>query len=311
MKILIAGGAGYIGTSLTPALSNRGYYVTVVDNLMFGNYLPAPRLVDVKDVFDLRQEDLREFDQVIFLAGLSNDPMADFDPIRNFIQNAAAPAYLAHIAKKAGVRRYIYASSCAVYGFTGDYESTENDAASSDYAYGQSKLQGEQAVLGLSDRQFSVIALRKGTVSGYSPRMRLDLMVNTMFASAITTGAVIVNNPSIWRPILSIQDAVQAYTRAVEAHAQVSGVFNIASGNYTVGAVADIVAESFSSDIIIKDIPDKRNYRVSVTKAQKTLGFVPSGTVKSIVLDLLEHKARFQDMDNPRYKNIEIFRQRR
>ncbi len=213
MKLLIAGGAGYLGSVLIPKLLDRGYNVAVVDLFWFGNHLPGEVDILRKDIFDIDAEDLAEFDQAVFLAGLSNDPMAEYSPSKNFIYNAAAPAYLAYIAKKAGLRRYVYASSCSVYGYTDNELFDESRPVSSSYPYGISKLQGEQAVMNLADDQFSVIALRKGTVSGYSPRMRLDLIINTMFKTAVCERRIMVNNPSIWRPILSIEDAANAYIR--------------------------------------------------------------------------------------------------
>jgi len=118
MRILVAGGAGYIGSTLIPKLLERGYEVDVVDLFWFGNALPADVGIVNRDLFDLQVSDLKDYEQVIFLAGLSNDPMAEFSPSKNFIFNAAAPAYLCYIAKQAGVRRYVYASSCSVYGYT-------------------------------------------------------------------------------------------------------------------------------------------------------------------------------------------------
>lgn len=118
MRIFVAGGAGYVGSTLIPKLLDRGYQVDVVELFWFGNHLPKEVGVVHKDIFDLTAEDLNGYEQVIFLAGLSNDPMAEFSPSKNFIFNAAAPAYLAYIAKRAGVKRYIYASSCSVYGYT-------------------------------------------------------------------------------------------------------------------------------------------------------------------------------------------------
>src|SRR3954471_3834618 len=218
MKILVAGGAGYVGSALVPKLQERGYEVDVIDLLWFGNRLPPGTKVIEKDIFDLHEADLKQYDQVIFLAGLSNDPMAEFSPAKNFIFNAAAPAYLCYIAKQATVRRYIYASSCSVYGYTENELFDEDRPVSSSYPYGISKLQGEQAVMQLIDNDFSVIALRKGTVSGYSPRMRFDLIINTMFKCAMKDGVIRVNNPATWRPILSIDDATMAYIRAVEAN---------------------------------------------------------------------------------------------
>src|SRR5215467_12833771 len=207
MKILVAGGAGYIGSAVIPRLLAHGYQVDVVDLFWFGNNLPRQVGIINKDIFHLSIEDLESYDQVIFLAGLSNDPMAEFSPSKNFIFNAAAPAYLAYTAKNAGVKRYIYASSCSVYGYTENELYDETRAVSSSYPYGISKLQGEQAAMQLADSGFSVISLRKGTISGYSPRMRLDLIINTMFKCAMRDRTITVNNPSIWRPILSIEDA--------------------------------------------------------------------------------------------------------
>lgn len=314
MRLLVAGGAGYIGSALVPKLLERGYEVDVIDLLWFGNHLPAEVKLLHKDLFDLDVEDLRGYDQVIFLAGLSNDPMADFSPSKNFIYNAAAPAYLAYVAKKAGVRRFIYGGSCSVYGYTENELFDESRPVSSSYPYGISKLQGEQGVMNLADEQFSVIALRKGTVSGYSPRMRLDLIVNTMFKCAVQQGVITINNPSIWRPILGIDDAVSAYVRAVEAHESISGIFNVASDNYTVGEVGELVKTEVEEKLgrrvklTIKNMQDVRNYKVSIEKARKVLSFHPRQTVESIVKNLIQHMGKFSDFDNPLYYNIEVFK---
>jgi nucleoside-diphosphate-sugar epimerase len=314
MKILVAGGAGYLGSVLIPKLLERGYKVDVVDLFWFGNQLPRQAGVLNKDIFHLTVEDLEPYDEVVFLAGLSNDPMAEYSPSQNFIFNAAAPAYLGYIAKMAGVKRYVYASSCSVYGYTENKLYDETSPASSSYPYGISKLQGEQAVIQLIDKDFSVISLRKGTISGYSPRMRLDLIINTMFKAAMKERTITVNNPSIWRPILSIDDAATAYIRAIEANQQISGIFNIASGNYTVGEVGDLVKSAIEErstvrvNLTIKHVQDFRNYKVSTEKAANVLSFHPQGDVKSIVYSLLDNVGKFQDWDNPKYSNILTFR---
>lgn len=315
MKIFIAGGAGYIGSVLIPKLLDRGYQVDVLDLLWFGNHLPPQVTVFQKDIFDLTEKDLEGYDQVIFLAGLSNDPMAEFSPAKNFIFNASATAYLGYIAKRAKIQRFIYAGSCSVYGYTVNELYDESKPASSSYPYGISKLQGEHAVMAMQDDDFSVIALRQGTVSGYSPRMRLDLIVNTMFKTAVAQGEIIINNPSIWRPILSIQDAASAYIRAIEAAPAISGVFNIASGNYTVGEVADYVKEAVEEKLgkrvkfNIRNIQDFRNYKVSVEKAINVLSFKPVHDVRSILDDLIQNLDKFRDFDNPNYYNIQVFKQ--
>lgn len=314
MRLLVAGGAGYLGCALIPKLLERGYSIDVVDLFWFGNHLPVEAGILHKDIFDLSLADLSGYDQVVFLAGLSNDPMAEYSPGKNFIFNAAAPAYLAYIAKRAGVKRYIYASSCSVYGYTEDELFDETRPVSSSYPYGISKLQGEQAVMNLADSNFSVISLRKGTVSGFSPRMRLDLIINTMFKSAVQSGEITVNNPSIWRPIISVNDAVSAYIRAIEASERISGIFNIASSNYTVGEVADQVQSEVADQLGISvrlniaHNKDVRNYKVSVEKARNVLSFHPRHDVRCIVRDLVEHMSKFSDWNNPLYYNIETFR---
>jgi nucleoside-diphosphate-sugar epimerase len=314
MKLLIAGGAGYVGSVLIPKLLDRGYKVDVVDLFWFGNHLPKQAGILNKDIFQLSQEDLEPYDQVIFLAGLSNDPMAEFSPSKNFIFNAAAPAYLAYTAKVAKVKRFIYASSCSVYGYTENELFDEARPVGSGYPYGISKLQGEQAVMQLADDSFSVISLRKGTISGYSPRMRFDLIINTMFKSAMKNRVITINNPSIWRPILSIEDAATAYIRAVEANSTISGIFNIASGNYTVGEVGDLVKSAIEGrvsthlNLCIKHMEDFRNYKVSLEKAKNVLSFHPSGNVKSIVDNLIDNVDRYDGWDNPAYSNIECLK---
>jgi nucleoside-diphosphate-sugar epimerase len=313
MKLLIAGGAGYIGSKLVPVLLERGYDVDVVDLMWFGNNLPKEVKIDRKDLFKCKEEDLKSYDQVLFLAGLSNDPMAEFAPSMNFIFNGALPSYLAFVAKKAGVKRFIYGSSCSVYGYTVNELYDEESPVTCGYPYGISKLQGERGVLQLQDDKFSVIALRKGTVCGFSPRMRLDLIVNTMFKFAMTERKITVNNPSIWRPIVDIRDAVTAYLRAIQADYSVSGVYNIASGNYTVGQVGDMVKYEVEKltgkkiDIIIKNIADFRNYKVAIEKAKTYLGFQPQHTIEDIIQDLYEHRTFFEDYNDEKFYNIRIF----
>jgi len=314
MNILIAGGAGYIGSVLVPKLLGLGYRVDVLDLFWFGNHLPKETGILHKDIFHVEKEDVNGYDVVIFLAGLSNDPMAEFSPAKNFISNAAAPAYLAYITKQAGVRKFIYAGSCSVYGYTVNELFDEDSPTISDYPYGISKLQGERAVMQLAGDGFSAITLRQGTVGGYSPRMRLDLVVNTMFKTSVADKKIIVNNPSIWRPVLAIQDAVQAYTKAIRADSEISGIFNVASGNFTVGEIAQNVKTEIKAklgyDISIetKNIQDKRNYKVSSMKAKAVLDFHPEHNIQTMVDELFENYEKFKDFDNPNYYNIQIFK---
>ena len=313
MKILIAGGAGYVGSLLIPVLLEHGYEVDVIDLLWFGNHLPPGVKVICRDLLECKEDDLKGYDQVIFLAGLSNDPMAEFDPSGNFLSNGALPSYLAYIAKRAGVKRFIYGSSCSVYGYTVNQLYGEESPVTCGYPYGISKLQGERGVLQLQDQQFSVIALRKGTVCGYSPRMRMDLIVNTMFKSAMTQGQVTVNNASIWRPIFDIRDAAMAYLRSIQADYSINGVFNVTSGNYTVGHVGDMVKHRVEKltgrkvGIQIKQVQDFRNYKVTIEKAKTLLGFQPQYSVEDIIEDLFAHVDSYGDFNQDNYYNIRVF----
>ncbi len=314
IKILVGGGAGYIGSSLVSALIEHGYDVTVIDLFWFGNHLPSGVKIIQKDLMKCTTEDFAGYDQFIFMAGLSNDPMAEYSPVANFVYNGAMPSFLAFEAKRVGVRRFIYASSCSVYGYTVDKLYDEDSPATCAYPYGISKLQGERGVFQLQDEKFSVIALRQGTVSGYSPRMRMDLVVNTMFKNAMTLGKITINNPSIWRPVLAIDDAINAYIRAIQANDSISGIFNVASDNYTVGQLGDIVkfeVEKLSGKKVsleIKNIQDFRNYKVKLERARTYLGFQPRYTAREIVRDLYEHKDSFGDYKNIEYYNIEVFK---
>ena len=314
MKILLAGGAGYIGSVLAPALIDHGYDVEVIDALWFGCHLPKEIKVIDKELFECKKEDFDGYDQVIFLAGLSNDPMAEFNPAKNFVDNGALPSYLAYKAKKAGVKRFIYASSCSVYGYTVDRLYDEESPTVSNYPYGISKLQGERGVLQMQDENFSVIAIRQGTISGFSPRMRFDLIVNTMFKTAAVEKKIMVSNPSIWRPVYDIRDAANAFVRAVQANYSINGVFNATSDNYTVGQVADLVKyeiEKKTGDKIrldIKNIQDFRNYKVSINKARTYLGFQPLYTIKDIIDNLFDHMDSFGDFEKDEFYNIRTFK---
>ena len=313
-NILLAGGAGYIGTELCKRLMKLDYDITVIDNLWFGNNLdPKIKLIQ-KDIFKVNSKDLEGFDIVIFLAGVSNDPMAEFSPSENFIQNAACPAFLSYESKRAGVKRFIYASSCSVYGYTVDELYDESSPTTCAYPYGISKLQGENGVMQLADEKFSVISLRQGTVCGYSDRMRFDLVVNTMFKNALMHGEITVNNPSIWRPIFHIQDACTAYIRAIQAPDNISGIFNVASDNYTLGQIGDVVSVEMSKlldkeiKVHINDVKDFRNYKVSIQHAKLTLGFTPIYTVKDIIHDLFQKTANLTNLEDEKFYNIKVFK---
>ncbi len=315
MRILVAGGAGYIGSVLAPMLREHGYETDVVDLLWFGNHLPDAIPVISRDLFTLDVADLTGYDQVIFLAGLSNDPMAEYDPAMNFVQNGALPPYLAFQSQRAGVKRFIYASSCSIYGYTENKLYDENAPLFCAYPYGISKLAGERGVLQQQQDGFSTIALRQGTVNGHSPRMRFDLIVNTMFKTAMTEGRIVVNNPAIWRPLVDVRDTAGAFLCAVQADEHINGAFNIAYDNFTVGQVAELVKEAVeyhtgnSIQVETRAVTDCRNYKVDCTRAQEQIGFAPRHDVKATVASLFEQYESYGPLTSARYYNIEVFKQ--
>jgi len=315
MKILVAGGAGYIGSVLAPLLQKEGYQVDVMDLMWFGNHLPDTTPAKECDLFALDESHLEGYDQIIFLAGLSNDPMAEYNPAMNFVQNGALPPYLAYRAKNAGVKRFIYASSCSIYGYAEGRLYDEDAPLSCAYPYGISKLVGERGVLQQQDETFSVIALRQGTVNGHSPRMRFDLIVNTMFKTAMTDGKITVNNAAIWRPLLDVRDTARAFLLAVQADGNINGIFNIAYDNFTVGQVADLVKEAIEKEtgnsvvVEVKNKQDFRNYKVDCARAKKLLGFAPQYDVSDMVHSLWAHYAEYGDMSQSAYYNNEVFKQ--
>jgi nucleoside-diphosphate-sugar epimerase len=313
-KILIVGGAGYVGSRLVPLLAEKGHDVTVVDLLWFGNSLPKNIKVIKMDVFDVKEDLLKGFDQVIFLAGLSNDPMAEYSPAFNYIYNSAAPSYLAYTAKRAGVKRFIFSGTGSVYGATENRTLNEDDVAYSLHPYGISKINGESGVMYLKDDDFSVVSLRKGTISGWGPRMRFDLIVNTMYMKASTEGKITINNKDIWRPILAITDAINAYALAVSLPIKKSGIYNISSGNFTVGEIGQKVFEHFKKkhkkniEVEVKNIPDKRNYKISHDRAVRILGYKPKGTVESILLELDKNVGQNFNFKDENCYNISVFK---
>ncbi|MCG9879251.1 MAG: SDR family oxidoreductase [Bacteroidia bacterium] len=314
-KVLIMGGAGYIGSVLSPYLQAKGYDITVADACWFGNFLPDKIRLLTGDLFDLKQQDLASYDSIIFLAGLSNDPMAEFSPKSNFILNTALPSYIGFMAREAGVKQLLFASSCSVYGYTLNKTYTEEDPAICNYPYGVSKLQGERSLLALAEENFQVLCIRQGTVCGYSPRMRLDLAMNTMFKNALLLGEITLSNHRIWRPILALEDLCEAYHLALNYEDSFAEVFNISSLNATVGelakSVADVVENRTGTKVKVhnKNQQDYRNYKVSTEKAQQLLKYEAKKTEKDIIENLFQNLDHFNDFEEPSYYNIQVFKQ--
>jgi len=301
MRVLITGHNGYIGSILTPMAQAAGHQVVGLDNYLFGNCGFGHDVPDVssldKDIRDVEREDLEGFDAVIHLAGISNDPVGDLNPECTYDINHRASVHLARLAKEAGVPRFLFSSSCSLYGAAGKDWIDENGAFNPVTPYGESKVLVEQDVSALAGDDFSPTFLRNATAYGVSPRLRGDLVVNNLVGYAFTTGEVLIKSDGTpWRPLVHIEDISRAFLAALEAprdlvHAE---AFNVGSTteNYQVRDLGDIVeAVVPDSEVVYAEGggPDKRCYRVDCTKIAKTLpGFKPQWTVRRGAEELYE-----------------------
>jgi len=312
MKVLITGGAGYVGSVLTRNLLDRGHQVRIVDSGFFGlEHVDRRAELVAASILDFDAEWLQGVHAVVHLAGLSNDPMAAFSPSLNYMLNAGGTAIVAQATKEAGIKRFVFSSTCSVYGMDENGPLDEEHDASPPFPYAISKLMGERMLGCLTDSDFRPIVLRKGTVVGWSPRMRFDLVTNTMVKTALSHEIIAVHNPTLWRPLIDVEDAADAYVCALDAPLEVTGVFNISHFNFTLAELATTVASTLrtfgiEARIQTENRPDIRSYRVSTEKATRVLKFVPrksmSNTVRDIAVKLIGQPAN--SFEDRRYYNI-------
>ncbi len=250
MKLLVTGGAGYIGSVLVRLLIERGHQVRVLDRLYWGRgplAAVAERVEIVHgDVRHLPEGTLDGVDGVVHLAGLSNDPTAEYNPAANWEMNAIATEQLALACIRRGVRRFVLGSSCSIYdGLPTDEVLDETAEVRPQGAYATSKRWAEQRLIELAGAGLTPVILRQGTVYGYSPRMRYDLVVNTFVKDALVHGRLFLHGGGwMWRPLVDVRDAAQTYLRVLEApEAQVaSQIFNVVHDNYQIRQLAMLVA---------------------------------------------------------------------
>ncbi len=328
-RILLVGGAGYIGSVLAEELLTRGYSVRVFDRLYYGDL----GLRSIRDRVDLVVGDMRAMDgaaldgvqAVVNVGGLSNDPTAEYNPQANIEMNTTAALVLARAAQANGIRRYVFASSASIYdvGLSNDARDIvldEDSPVAPRAAYSSSKYEAERGLLAMAGPDFCPVILRKGTVYGWSPRMRYDLVVNTFVKDALSCGRLTLHyGGEMWRPLVDVRDVARAYITAIEAPDElVQGeVFNILCRNFRVSELAIRVRETLRGLGVSVDIyPDfaykgVRSYRISGEKAERVLGFKPMVEIDESIANLVHEIRRNQytDWENPRYYNIRWMKQ--
>jgi len=319
VKVLVTGGAGYIGSVLSKTLLEKGYDVTILDRFFFG----ADPINDIADKISVVKDDIRWFDPtilkgndaVIDLASLSNDPSGELDPQKTVEINHKGRVRVATLAKKHGVARYVLASTCSVYGFQ-EGILTEESSLNPLTTYAKANLEAEKETLPLGDKSFTVTALRQATVYGFSKRMRFDLAINGMVLGFFKNGKIpIMRDGKQWRPFVHVKDTSKAFARVLESDEQlVNGqIFNVGSNeqNVQIFDLAKNVAESIQLPFNYEwyGSPDTRSYRVSFDKIKETLNYQPSCTPKDGAKEVFDAlKEGRLDGDDPRTITVKWYK---
>lgn len=297
LRVLVTGHLGYVGSVLTPLLEERGYRVVGLDT---GFFEQEGRHVNraAADVRAIRAEDLVGFNAIIHLAALSNDPMGQLDPALTDTINHQASVRLARLARQVGVRRFVFASSCSLYGAADTLKALDESAPFNPVsAYARSKVDAEGGIAALVSDHFSPVFLRSATVYGLSPAMRLDLVANNLVGWALTTGMIrLESDGSPWRPLVHVEDLARAYVAALEAPREAvhNQPFNIGRDdqNFRVRDIAELVRRAVPGctvEFSANAGPDARSYRVSFAKAVTGLpGFQPKWSLEAGVRQVVE-----------------------
>lgn len=295
MRILVTGYTGYIGPVMSTVLTKAGHEVSGLDTGYFAE--PSSTGFLRKDVRDLTPSDLAGVNAVVHLAALSNDPMGELQPEWTHQINCEGSLHLARIARDAGVSRFLFASSCSIYGASENEFATESSPVQPLSAYAISKVKTEEGLDKLANSTFSPVSLRNATAYGVSSRLRLDLVLNNLVAWAFTTGRVqIMSDGSPWRPIVHIEDIARAFAAALDAPREAihNQAFNVGATeeNYQVRDLGEIVSETVAGSMVTysgKSSPDPRNYRVNFSKIRQAMpGFHTIWTARRGAAELLD-----------------------
>lgn len=322
-KILVTGGAGYLGAILVPKLLKRGYRVRVLDLFLYGDEKLFPtEFVQTKQLelvkLDLRQtaqvkETLTDIDAIIHLAGISNDPSSDLDPQLTRDVNIDAVKSLIDQARQRGIPRFINASSSSVYGIKEEPDVTENLSLNPLTVYSESKVAIEE-YLAKHRGGMTAVSVRSATICGFSPRLRLDLTVNILTHHAVVKNKITVFGGSQKRPNIHIEDISDFYLKMVDAPAELidGEAFNVCGANHTVNDLAQLVQKTVGPNIPIETLPtnDLRSYHVSAKKAEEVLGYKAARGIEVAITELAQafRAGKVPNPEDDRYYNVKTMK---
>ena len=305
MRILVTGGCGFVGSVLIPKLLKLNHKVTSIDTKWFGDYLPKHKnlknlKLDVQNVDELK---IKNFDCVIHLASIANDPMAEIDKNLSWEVSALGTLQLMNFCKKNKIKKIIYASSGSVYGISKTKKVTENTLLKPISLYNKVKMVTEKIILSY-EKNFDIFILRPATICGYSPRMRLDLTVNALTISALRNKKIIVHGGSQIRPNVHIDDICDLYIKMLNIQKKHQGIYNVGFENKSVIEIAKTVQSICKAEIVIeKKNHDPRSYRLNSDKVLN-IGFSPKKSIKDAVIELKTLYKKNKIKNKPNYYSL-------